>query len=274
MTLRAAKTADYVKIVSRLHSVGTQKSPEIHDHPVGWEYSSLMRCFLLHILTSVEIMLKLYQDSPDYFPVTNAYILLRSMFELNITARYISQDPRRRSTAYIDYGCVLSRRRFEKHLKHRNTKREEWRDLVRAMLSYEFNPKRRQEISQNYEKVRQKFEFVDKKGRVRQFPNWANKSLRQMANEVDHDLEYDLLYSKYSDITHGTVRLADRFLKIRHRRMSWSTGSQEPDVAFLFRDVGGILSCFLLLLGRQFRLQLDEDIKKCWTDDIDYIYIG
>jgi len=63
-------------------------------HSAGSEYTSLMVCFLLQNRSVATALLRL-RDSygNEWFPATVGYIIVRSMFEIDVTAHYISQAP-------------------------------------------------------------------------------------------------------------------------------------------------------------------------------------
>ena len=137
-------------------------------------------------------------------------------------------------------------------------------NISRRCLRQYYLPQQ-EKIEQNYAVVKQHFEFVDKRGKKRPFINWANKNLRQMAKEVNHELEYDMLYSQYCEFTHPTVHLADHFLKVNNGTMEWSIKAYEPQIAFIFRDAGAVYSCFLsCVLGKEFNISIDKEIEECF----------
>jgi len=268
MVLRALKTHQYVEVAVRLVELTNQNFPEhkgVEIHKAGISYTSLMVCFRMHLIRSMIIMTKFYKLSPNYFPVTTAYLILRTMFEININAHYISQDPERRSNEFIDYGNIIDKRKIDKYSKHKNTKKKDWAEFINAILKYDYPNKK--EIVHNYENVKSKFEYTNSKGAKKLFSNWANKSLYKMACEVDHEIEYDFFYSRYSNFVHGNIKLADRFLKIKGDKMWWSGETFEPEVAFAFRDASAVFGCFLSLLGKQWNKVIDEEIKNCWNFD-------
>jgi hypothetical protein len=264
MVLKALKTHQYVEIAIRLVELSTKRFPEqeeIKIHEAGISYTSLMICFRMHIVRSMLLMTKFYELSPNYFPVINAYLILRTMFEIDINAHYISQDPERRANQFIDYGNIIDKKKFDKYLKHKDTKKQDWAEFINAILNYHYFSEKNK-IVENYENVKAKFEYMDKKGAKKQFSNWANKSLFEMAREVDHEIEYDFYYSRYSDFVHGNIKLADRFLKTKDNKMWWSGKAYEPEVAFIFRDASAIFGCFLSLFGKQWGEELRHADKR------------
>ena len=267
MELKSLTTKQHVELTARLLSLAKNilsENKELKYHDAGFEYTSIMICFYSHIISSVDTILKLHKLSPNWFPTTNAYIILRSIFEINIVAHYISKDPCKRAISYIEYGKILNKKRFDAILKHKETKREPWRRFIEETLKHEYYPKQ-SKINEDYNEVKDKFTFVNKRGKKKMFPNWTNKSLKEMAKEVNHEIEYDLFYSDLSNFTHGSVKLANRFLKIKEGEPLWSMRSDETDVGFIFRYAATFLSCFLSLFGKEFKVDIDKEIESCWN---------
>lgn len=267
MPLKYLTVEQHVELTSRLVELARKKFLEerkIKTHEAGITYTSLMACFLLHILFSIETILQLYRISPKWFPVTNAYIILRSVFEANILAHYISKDPQKRAISFIEYGRIIKKKRFESLMRHKDTRREPWHTFINETLNHEYYPNRTK-IEKDFNDVREKFEFIDKKGKKKLFSNFANKSIREMAKEVDHEIEYDLFYADLSNFAHSNVKLADVFLSTKEGDPIWTTRSKELDIAFVFRYAATFLSCFLSLFGRQFGVDIDKDIQDLWN---------
>ncbi len=233
-------------------------------HSAGPEYTSLMVCFLLHNLSVAKALLSL-RDSfgNEWFPCTAGYVIVRSMFETEVTAHYISKSPRDRSRRYIDFGHILSKREMDICRKHRESRSPQWREVMNLMWDNVWASKEN-EIHSKYSAVRSTFETVTKKGGKRELHNWSGKTFRQMAVEVDHEEAYDVFYAELSSFTHVDVRLADRFLRIHPNGLSWSLRSSESDVGNVFRYAASFLTCFLELLAEQFSVWKKEDVRKCW----------
>jgi hypothetical protein len=187
----------------------------------------------------------------------------RSIFEVIINAHYITRDPVNRARQYIDYGHVIRKNQLDALLKHHNTQDATWHDLIELTLEHEWTP-REQEINEKYKSVKRQFETTTKRGKKRIFQNWSGKSIREMAKEVDHEVEYDVFYSELSSFTHADVELVDRFLRIRLDGLSWTQRANEFDVGNVFRFAATFFSCFLRLFGHEFKIWSEQDVNNCW----------
>lgn len=106
----------------------------IKYHQAGLEYTSLMSCFLMHNLSAAGALLHLQKSlTNDWFPSTVGYIIVRSMFEADVTAHYISQYPEVRSSQYIAFEHVLKKRDMEACIKHRKSKNSNWQEAINLM---------------------------------------------------------------------------------------------------------------------------------------------
>ena len=102
----------------------------IEDREFGLaEYSNLMVSFLLHQLASADAILALHSAFGDsWFPTTSAYPIVRTLFEVDVTAHYIGQDAAIRARRYIEFGHVLKKRRMDACAKHRGSSDSTWRE--------------------------------------------------------------------------------------------------------------------------------------------------
>ena len=207
-------------------------------------------------------MLRLHDSfGDDYFPTTVGYIIVRPMFEIDVTAHYISQDPGTRARRYIDYEKVIEKQQMDAWGKHRNSEKPDWKEAMEMAWQKEWET-RQSEINSEFDSVRTQFEDHAMKGQP--IRNWSGKSIRQMAIEVDHEEAYDIFYADLSSFTHGDVRLANRFLHLDSTGMSWSSQARYVDIGGVFRYADIFLSCFLGLFGKEFRLWSEQEIKDCW----------
>ena len=181
-----------------------------------------MICFLLQNVGAAEALLRLKGTfGNDWFPVTVGYTIARCMFEVDLTAHYISVEPARRSSEYIKFGRVLDKRRLDACNRHRQSRNVSWRDGMELVWRSDLSI-RAAEINTEYENVRHLYEATTKKNKKRQFQTWSGKTLRQIAIEVDHAEAYDVFYADLSSFAHADVRLADRFLRLRDGGLKWS----------------------------------------------------
>jgi hypothetical protein len=185
------------------------------------------------------------------------------LFELDVTAHYIAQDPVLRSRRYIDFEHVLRKTTLEAVERHRVSGQASWREAMQLTYSHEYAP-RKARIDAEYSRVRSQFE--DKKGK--RANGWSGKSIYAMAKEVNHLEAYDIFYADLSSFAHVNVRLANRFLRTRGvvdgNGPSWSQRSDETDVAFVFRYAAIFLTCFLELLGKEFSPWDAKKVRACW----------
>lgn len=115
-------------------------------------------------------------------------------------------------------------------------------------------------IDAEYARVRSQFE--DAKGRL--LRSWSGKSIREMAVEVDHAEAYDVFYADLSSFVHGSVNLANRFLRLRPGDIGWSQRANEFDVASVFRYGAIFLTCLMEHFGAEFGTWSEKEVRDCW----------
>src|SRR6185437_1685054 len=215
MDVKLLTVEQHQEVLKRLVSLGKQQDRQIPIHSAGLEYTSLMICFLMHNLSAAESILKLASSfSDEWFPVTVGYSIVRPMFEIDVTAHYITQSPKELSLQYIEFCAVLNKRKLEACAKHLKSKNVSWRKGME--LEWQHNwATRENEIIKKFDSVASKFTRKENPRKGELFENWSGKSIRKMANEVDHAEAYDVFYSELSSFAHGNVHLADRFLQSR-----------------------------------------------------------
>jgi hypothetical protein len=181
------------------------------------------------------------------------------LFEVDVNAHYISADPATRSRRYIDFGHVIRKNTLEAIERHRVSAASSWREGLQLMYNREYVP-HKAKIEADYDRVRSQFETA--KGK--RANNWAGKSIREMAIEVDHLEAYDIFYADLSAFTHVNVMLANRFLNRKQDGPMWSMRANEFDVGDVFRYTAIFMLCFLEHFGKQFDLWDKERVMACW----------
>ncbi len=234
-----------------------------------FEFTSLIVCFGLHVFSSAEVILNLYKSMGEFFPATTGYVISRTMFEAIINARYISLEPEIRANQFIQYCHVNNKKHLDVLLKHKDTKNLVWKEYINKALCENWNSKKG-EIENQYGQVKKKYTQKSKKGKMIKYRNWSGKTIRAMALDVDHEVEYDILYSELSSFVHTDVRLADRFLKFGKDNPYWSTRSGEYDIGNVLRHTATFLSCYLNLLADNFTVFYSQDIQNCWQSCADW----
>ena len=212
MSIRILTTAQQRDVLIRLVEFGRRvEQVEI----AVTERSSLMVSFLMHQLGCAQAVLGLLRGfGEEWVPSTAAYPIVRTMFEVDVTAHYVSQDPESRSRRYIEFSHVLKKRRMDACSRHRSSPNESWKQGMESEWQSLWAGSETA-VTAAYEQVRPHFESANAKGKTRAFSNWSGKTLYEMAVEVEHVEAYDLFYADLSSFTHSDVRLADRHAQQR-----------------------------------------------------------
>ncbi len=252
-------TDEHREVVKRLIAI-PKSLAGTRDHPAGFEYTSLMVCFMMHSVGATESLLALYDRfKDDWFPATTGYLIVRSLFEVDVTAHYITLDRAERSRRYIAFEHVIRKNTLEAVERHRASQNASWREGMQMMYTMEYAPKKA-ENEAAYDRVRAIFE--DAKGK--RATSWSGKSIRAMAKDVDHLEAYDVFYADLSSFTHVNVMLANRFLQLRKDGPIWSMRAHEFDVGNVFRYATTFLTCFFELFGKEFGVWDRGNVMACW----------
>jgi hypothetical protein len=244
------------QVLRQLLALGRGLPESVPTHEGGFEHTSLMVCFLLHNLSVADCLLRLAMCFGNtWFPVTASYSMVRTVFEADVTAHYITQDPRARSRQYIDLGAILKKQSINACARHRASTDRCWREAMTLEWEHHWAQQER-EVVRRYEEVAPHFHGYGSK--------WSGRTLRQMATEVDHAEAYDTFYADLSSFAHADVRLADRFLQRRESTWTWSQMADEVDVGRVFRYADSFLECYLTLFGREFGFWPASAVDDCW----------
>lgn len=264
MPVKYLTVGQHQQLLQRLNGIGRSAVECVKGHQAGFEYTSLMMCFLLHNMGATETLLHLAKSfGNEWFPTTIGYVVDRSIFEVHINAHYITKDRANRSRQYIEYGRVIKKNQLDAFVKHLGTHDPTRHEFIRLAFEQGWSS-RAQEINEKYDAVKKQFEGTTKKGKRHFFQNWSGKSIREMAQEVDHEIEYDIFYAEMSSFTHADVKLADRFLHTDADGPLWTRRADEYDVGNVFRYAAMFFSCFLQLFGTEFEVWTEQDVGNCW----------
>ena len=223
-----------------------------------------MICLLMHNVTSADTLLKLLKAfGEDWFPATVGFAIVRPMFEVDVTAHYMSQNPAQRASQYIKYSDILKKRQMDACYKHRQSKNSTWGEAMSLDWNH-YWASRKAETEERYRAVASSFQRQKKGGGLVEFKNWSGRNLREMAVTVNHEEAYDILYADLSSFAHADVRLADRFLKIKPTGPFWSCRADELDVVRVFQYAANFLACFMELFCQNFSTWTKADVKACW----------
>ena len=251
--------------LTRLLYLSRRVQNKFKVHLAGLEYTSVMVSFLLEETSSAETLLRLSKSSAnDWFPINIGYMIARSMFEIDVNAHYITKDKINLSHQYLEYVHVLRKKELDAINKYKDTDRKSWREFLQLWYQH-YLESRTEDINVNFDEV--KIDFEEKSGRV--FQNWSGKSIREMAKEVDHELEYDISYSRLSSFIIADPRSTVQFLKKESSGQIITPRSEDYEEGFIFSNSATFLDCFLRLFGNEFNLWTEEEVDACWKFDTD-----
>lgn len=100
-----------------------------------------------------------------------AFIILRSMFEYFVCARYLHVHPEK-SNDFVEYLHV------HMHTVHAQIQRTYGKDRLPSLNEYEIR------VNTNFEKVKEKYSYKTQSGKRKTKSNWSDKGMVDMATEV------------------------------------------------------------------------------------------
>lgn len=157
---------------------------------------------------------------------------VRLLCESLITLQYISLDSESRSDLFWGYADIEAYKISSSIL--------DWESSTADPLHVERLMKFKECTSEKYEKAKNTYTFISKKGRGRSFSNWCNKSIATQARECGSALQrlYELVYKQTSAYIHGSA------WSLR-RQVSYSRDHYRPDV--VLNDVATIIRTALVV---------------------------
>lgn len=157
---------------------------------------------------------------------------VRLLCEGLITLRYLAQDAAVRVPLFLDYAHVESY------------------ELAKAALAWEAErakPAHVQqvqavllELQKDYDRVRQRYVFTDRKGKQRPFSTWCNTNVAEQARQCGTRIRclYDIVYSQLSSYVHGSA------WSLR-RQLSYSRKHYDPRV--ILNDIAIVVRTTLVV---------------------------
>ncbi len=157
---------------------------------------------------------------------------VRLLCESLITLQYISLNSESRSDLFWGYADIEAYEISSSIL--------DWESNTADPLHVQRLMKFKKSISEEYEKAKNTYTFISKKGRGRSFSNWCNKSIATQARECGSAFQrlYELVYKQTSAYIHGSA------WSLR-RQASYSRGHYRPDV--VLNDVATIIRTALVV---------------------------
>jgi hypothetical protein len=250
-------------VLQRLVDLGGRAANGVPLDQTDLGYTSLMICSLLQNLSSAEALLRLSSSFGwEWYPVTVGYAIARTMFEIDVTAHYITKAPIERVPQYINFSAILNKLAMDACEKHRNSIKPDWQEAM-ALIWKDHWSKQQIEVIKKFDAASPQFSSINEKGRKPKSWKWSGKTIRQMAFEVDHVEAYDIFYSELSSFTHGDVHLANRYLQLRPDGPVWSQKADKNDAGNVFRYAASFLACNMELFGGQFKTWSEAEVSSC-----------
>lgn len=181
----------------------------------------------------------------------DAFMLIRTLFELLITTAYIfKEDAESRVAQYNEYDWVLRHKMVSSVSKGKNI-------LSKELL---------QDMSQNagidLEEIRQKSKKVTESYSCDDAETWSKKSIFQMAKEVGLESLYNSLYALGSQLIHSASRSANEYIKENNGEMELIT---YPSDIYIDESLVGSFMCFhhvIRQLDEVFNLGLSDALSE------------
>ena len=131
----------------------------------------------------------------------DAFILTRTLFEISLQARYISEDPQSRSEQFIRFDPVRRWRHFEKLRKS---------GVENFLQEMEKKPEMLQQLKHDHDESMKKFCYP------KNSQNWWGESLEWLAKHLGNGTDpiYFGLYPIQSGHVHSDIRSSKAYLKL------------------------------------------------------------
>ena len=178
----------------------------------------------------------------------DAFILTRTLFEISLQVRYISEDPQSRSERFIRFDPVRRWRHFAKLQKSGGENfLQEWTK----------NPKMLQQLEQDHDESMKKFCYS------KNSQNWWGESLEWLAKHLGNGTDpiYFGLYPIQSGYVHSDIRSSRAYLKIDVSNLVFNDSSDLSNNIVIpveaTRNLIIVASCFANI----FELKLDNEIS-------------
>jgi len=195
----------------RLFGIGTQlaetlitrlKNPHISSEKA--DYQRAMLFFFCRAYKSYRAIVLLYKSGY----VEDATSLARSIYELRVQVRWMSDDPLSRGKLFIDHWFTSGFGTLQILRRHHPGNRRELDTGERQMR-----------IGAGRERLHL---FQDPVGAERSVRGnwWGGGGIRRLLEDLHLVNEYDVIYSQLSDYTHSGVRLLHQYTRVSEDSLS------------------------------------------------------
>ncbi|WP_211269608.1 DUF5677 domain-containing protein [Paenibacillus glacialis] len=164
----------------------------------------------------------------------DASIILRTMLESTITLLYISKSPEEEAERFVDYKSISDHK------------------LLQFMDEYysghSIKSEQREQIEQAYDTKKEKF---------RKKTQWSNKSLFDMAEEVDMTYWYKMMYPFDSSFVHSNINAASGFMIEDMEGLVVAVGPQAFNATSMISKATELARIILYTGAKNFELETD-----------------
>ena len=220
--------------------------------PIVWDegnhFSQMTITFMakaFHRMRSVKLLCRQGQAK-------DAALILRSMFEDLVDFKYMHEH-KNEIIDFIEYDSYIRLKMGETLLRSGPPTID--RDRVE---------KRNDELRRQWNRVKHKFSYKDKKGKTRIHDRWTKASLRGTAQKVGLDSVYDFLYGYIStSFEHSASIVGDNYILGRNGdNMTVSVGATEEFVREVLTSARGIFLDMLGIVNEEYKLGFDEKLNR------------
>lgn len=193
----------------------------------------------------------IYLNKGNHLPLSISYSMIRNLFEIHLTAHYISLKPETRVERYISYESIAEYNKVKGLEELKNSSKECYKKIAEEILSQiDIHS-----INQEYESIKSRYPRKD---------NWSGISIREMAKYTDHEEDYIYYYKFLCGFTHGNIKANLKYIHNEKKEVIIANRTNDIERGHIFNMVSQFYACFIDLLGNEFNYSLTEEIKKCW----------
>lgn len=240
----------------------SKSEKEVRMHKSGIEYTAIMNSFLLLMISASESLITLYLSfSKDWFPAIVGFNIVRQMFEIDLTGRYINLEPQKHAQLYVEYDRVIEYKKMNCIYRNLESENPLWRNLLNTIWS-SWN-KDKDKIEKNFNDVKHKFGRYNNKNKWILFQNWSGKNISEMAKEVDRKEMYDLFYTTLSNYTHSNAMTLRSTIIVERDKIKSTMQTKKEDIGYVFEYAIIFFTSFLELFGEDFKVWNTSEINEC-----------
>ncbi len=157
-------------------------------------YQHLLRRFINREISSLNAIYVLLRFELVY----QATAHIRLFCENVITLRYILLDPDMHAEAFLDYAAIDAYKISEVYLQ--------WESQTAKPQHVEAMSLQQAELEKRFAEVRERYTYVNREGKTREFKNWCNLTLKDQADRCGAEIQklYALSYRQLSAYVHGS----------------------------------------------------------------------